>query len=162
MIRELDRYPVGLCKTRGCDGIGSNLAFHHFHLTLHFADSREVFVEFAPVGRPKTTLQAAGVIRDKIENALLIPGGTSAGSGISGALVGAEKAFEDRTWIHFGRVRNGRSAPGDAIHISAAIAGIAIPREMSVFTAKLQRGQARCRTDLLCRELVNRDTNQDI
>src|SRR3954471_4068306 len=155
MICKLDRNPVRLCKARGRDGIRSNLAFHHFDLTLHFADCCEVFVEFAPVSCAKTTLQAAGVIGDEIENALLITGSTSAGSGISGGLVTAEKAFENRAWIYFGRVGNRRTAPGNAVHISAAIPGIAITGEMSIFTAKLQRSQARCRTDLLSRKLVD-------
>src|SRR4051812_44599366 len=134
MICELDRNPVGLCKTRGRDGIGSNLAFHHLHLTLDFADGREVFVEFAPVGCAQTALKAARLVGDEVENAPLIARGTSAGAGISGALVGAEKALENGARIHFGRVRNSGSAPGDAVHISAAVTGIAIPGEMSVFT----------------------------
>src|SRR5947208_2098588 len=101
MICELDRNPVRLSEARGCDGIGSNLAFHHFHLTLHFAHSREVFVEFAAVRCAEATLQPSGVIRDQIENALLIAGGTSSGTGISSAFVRAEEAFEHRAWIHF-------------------------------------------------------------
>src|SRR4051812_21692892 len=132
MICELNRNPVGLCKTRGCDRIRSNLAFHHFHLTLHFADSREVLVEFPPVCCAQATLEAACVIGDEIENALLKAGGASAGARISGALVTSEKPFEHRAWIYLGWVGNRRSTPGDAIHIRAAIARIAITGEMSV------------------------------
>ena len=86
MIRELDRNPIRFCKTRGCDGIRSNLAFHHFDLTLYFAHRREVLVEFAPVGCAKPTLQAARVVGDEIEDALLKTGGTGAGSWIAGVL----------------------------------------------------------------------------
>ena len=67
MICELDRNPVGLCKTRGRDGIGSSLAFHHLHLTLHFADCREVFIEFAAVGCAKAALKATRVVSNEID-----------------------------------------------------------------------------------------------
>ena len=107
MICKLDRNSVGLGEARRGDGIGGNLALHHFHLTLHFADGGEIFVEFAPVGCAETTLQAARVIGNQIENALLIPGVASAGGGIASVFVPAEQAFEYRARIHFGRIGNG-------------------------------------------------------
>src|SRR5437763_1264253 len=121
MIRELDRNAVWLGKTRRRNRLRGCLLLRHFHLPFHFANSRKVFVELAAVGGTEPTLQSSRIIGHEIEDALLIPCRTGACGGVSGALVRAKQAFEHSAWIHFGRIRNGRRAPRDAVYVSAAI-----------------------------------------
>src|SRR5690606_34625663 len=122
------------------------------------ADAGEVLVHLVPVGDADLRLEPLRVFANQIEHAL-----TSGPLAARASLVGrAEQPVKEMARGDF-LARGGRFAPPrDAVGIGAAIARVARAGEPPRLAADLEGGELGRRSQVLGRNLVDRDAGADI
>src|SRR5205085_10600182 len=86
------------------------------------------------------------ILAHHVEDALPVFGDAGALRRVEREIVGAEEALKYLTRIVLRRHRRGRSAPGDAVGIRAAISRVAVADGAHVFEPELERREARLRS----------------
>ena len=97
-----------------------------FDALFNFAHASQILVEFLPVPRSKLTLQGAGIIEHKVQDAsLLFLTALEALFAFTGC-ASAKESLEQQAGIRLGRHGLAGRAPGQSVLIGARISGIAI------------------------------------
>ncbi len=162
MLAILQRNAVRLLHGRHRHGVLGRLFLGHLHLALHFAHRRQILIQLALVGVTQAARQLFRIVRHQVQNALVDALAAQPRCRIARVFATTKQTFKHRTRIHFRRIRNRSTAPRDAVHIRAGITRIAVPCQVTVFNAKLQRRQPRLRTNLLRRHLIHRCAHRNI
>src|SRR5882724_1126589 len=144
MFAEVDRDARWLFDRRDL-GLAAVLRrrLHAFDALLDLAHRVEILVDLAAVGRSQRALQLIGVRKNVVENALSVPLPLGAAGRILAGLEAREQALERRARIDLRRIGRRRGAPGDAVAVGAAIAGVAVADHASVLAAELDRSKLR-------------------
>ena len=141
-------------------GIARNRHFGLLQAALYFANAFQVVVDFLLVTLPQGGVQGARLANNAIENAAIF---RLARETLLNSAALPEQTFKHFTRIDFHRVRRGRSAPRQRVHIDTAIVAVAGADQTAViFSGEFQRGQRRVLTDHLRGELVGGDTGESI
>src|SRR4051794_40487029 len=136
------------------------LLFRLLNAALDVADRFQVLGELRAVALAETRLEPVDIAGDVIEDAALLFQIGQARRGVSGIAI-TEEALEERAGVRLHRERGRPSAPGNRVGVRAAITGIAAARETGRVKAYLERGELGLFTELLCRNLIDRDSRVD-
>src|SRR5207247_3979205 len=121
---------------------------------LDFANIFSIGVELGFIARPEVFLQKCQVMRDRIQNAGVLP---SSGSSLLRTCSVAEQPLESHTRVDFCRKRLRGRRPRDAVRVGAAITKVAAAEIAGVFNPELKGRQYRVLTPLLRDQLIDRD-----
>ena len=119
MVDILDRHAAGTLDRRGRHGA---FFLGALDALFDFTKTGKRLVELASVGRAKRSLQAFGIVEDKIQNAAVIAIALGLLRRVAAAVFfGSEEPLEHQTRVNLGGIGLARRTPGDAVAIGAAI-----------------------------------------
>ena len=136
------------------------LLFGNLQAALDFADVLQIVAQPGAIARAEVVLETRNLARDLVENAAIF---LNARLALFRRAAIAEKPLEDHARIDLHRQRRGGRAPGDRIHVAAAIAGVACADHAGhVFGGEFERRIARALADVLRGNLIDRDAGPDV
>ena len=96
----------------------------------------EVLVDLAPVGGAEVADELARALGHQVEDAPALVAAAGPGPRVERPVVGAEEALEDRAAGWSRAAWASVAAPGEAVGVRAAIAGVAVAHRARVFAAR--------------------------
>ena len=130
-------------------------------LPLDLADRVLVLVQLAAVRRSEAGHQLAAPLRDDVQDAGPLAGPAGPGRRVEGVRV-AEEALESQPRVGLRGHGGGGGAPGDAVRVGAAVAGVAVAHRAGLLASQLEGRQPGLRGQGLGHDLVGGDPVPDV
>ena len=129
--------------------------------TLDVPNGVEILRELQLVARAEPSIESVRLVGHEVEDAAVLSDAGQPRLQVR-AVGGAEQALEDRARTVFHRQRRRRRAPGDRVHVGAAITLVARAQYLDRIDRQLERRQLRFLAKRLRHDLIHRGAGADV